>query len=203
MPVPAKDPALFRKYVETVTKHYRDRVGYYEIMNEPLYTSYAVPARFGYKMSDYLEILRDAYTTIKANQPRAQVLGGIGTWVDRDWVREFIEADGLRWCDVMDIHLYPMTVPPETYGADLARCQQKMRERGQAKPIWLTEFGCYADDDPYRSPGVIGDSAMSRANWPSEQAASRGPGQDCGGLSNPRCGQDLLPRRYLRADQRP
>jgi hypothetical protein len=44
--------------------------------------------------------------------------------------------------------------------------------RGQAKPIWLTEIGCYADDDPCRTPSVIGDSAMSRANWPSERHAA-------------------------------
>ena len=64
----------------------------------------------------------------------------------------------------MDIHLYPVTIPPEIYGKDLAQCRRKMQDRGQAKPVWLTEFGCYADDDPYRTPSVIGDSAMSRAN---------------------------------------
>ena len=30
-------------------------------MNEPLYTTYAVPERFGYDMQDYLQILQDAY----------------------------------------------------------------------------------------------------------------------------------------------
>jgi hypothetical protein len=169
---PATDPALFRNYVARTVEHYRDRVDFYEIMNEPLYTTYAVPQRFGYDMHDYLRILRDAYKTIKANQPSARVIGGIGTWVDRDWVQQFIDADGLRWCDAMDIHLYPVTIPPEVYGKDLAECWSKMHQRGQGKPIWLTEFGCYADDDPYRTPGVIGDSAMSRANWPSEREAA-------------------------------
>ena len=169
---PAKDPALFRNYVARTVEHYRDRVSHYEIMNEPLYTTYAVPHRFGYDMEDYLQILKDAYTTIKANQPQAQVIGGIGTWVDQHWVQEFIAAGGLRWCDAMDIHLYPVTIPPEIYGRDLAVCWRKMQERGEAKPIWLTEVGCYADDDPYRTPNVIGDSAMSRANWPSERDAS-------------------------------
>jgi len=168
---PANDPALFRKYVARTVQQYRDRIDYYEIMNEPLYTTYAVPERFGYDMPDYLQILRDAYKTIKANQTDAKVIGGIGAWVDRDWVNRFIEADGLRWCDVMDIHLYPVTIPPEVYGRDLAKCWKKLQDRGEAKPIWLTEFGCYADDDPYRYPSVIGDSAMSRANWPSEREA--------------------------------
>ncbi len=171
---PANDPALFRNYVSRTAEHYRNRIGYYEIMNEPLYTTYAVPERFGYDMQDYLQILRDAYKTIKATQPDTQVVGGIGTWVDRHQVHEFIDAGGLRWCDVMDIHLYPVTIPPEIYGKDLAQCWRKMQERGEAKPIWLTEIGCYADDDPYRTPSVIGDSAMSRANWPSEREAAEG-----------------------------
>lgn len=169
---PAKDPALFRNYVARTVQQYRNRIDYYEIMNEPLYTTYAVPERFGYDMPDYLQILRDAYKTIKANQPDAQVIGGIGTWVDRDWVNKFIESDGLRWCDAMDIHLYPVTIPPEIYGKDLAKCRKKLQDCGETKPIWLTEFGCYADDDPYRLPNVIGDSAMSRANWSSEREAA-------------------------------
>lgn len=169
---PAKDPALFRNYVARTAKHYGNRIDYYEIMNEPLYTTYAVPERFGYDMQDYLQLLRDAYTTIKANQPDARVIGGIGTWVDRHQVQQFIDAGGLRWCDAMDIHLYPVTIPPEIYGKDLAKCWRKMQDRNEAKPIWLTEIGCYADDDPYRTPSVIGDSAMSRANWPSEREAA-------------------------------
>lgn len=148
------------------------RVRYYEILTEPIYTTYAVPQRFGYGMRDYLRHLQDAHRVIKEEQPGARVVGGIGSWVDGQWVGEFIKAGGLRWCDVMDIHLYPVTVPPETYQPDLEQCLQTMRSHGGVKPMWLTEFGCYADDDPPTTPGAIGDSAMSRANWPSERAAS-------------------------------
>jgi len=38
--------------------------------------------------------------------------------------------------------------------------------------MWLTEYGCYADDDPYRTPQKVGDSAMSKSVWPSEREAS-------------------------------
>ncbi len=167
-----KKPELFRNYVAKTVGRYRDRTRYFEIMNEPLYTSYAVPARFGYGIGDYLALLRDAHQVIRKADPDAKVIGGIGGWVDSKWVREFIAADGLRWCDVMDIHLYPITIDPELYGPELSAVRRVMRERGQEKPIWLTEFGCYADDDPSVTPSQIGDSAMSRAGWPSERAAS-------------------------------
>jgi len=168
----AKDPARFRRYVAAVARRYADRAGWFEIMNEPLYTTYAVPIRFGYRLADYLRLLRDAYETIKKAAPEAKVIGGIGTWVDHQLVQDFIDSGGLQWCDAMDIHLYPSTTDPELYEPELAATWQKMRQRGEARPIWLTEFGCYADDDPWKSPGRIGDSAMSRANWPNERAAA-------------------------------
>lgn len=169
---PARDPALFRNYVHTTVERYRSRIRHYEIMNEPLYTTYAVPLRFGYTMDDYLTILRDAHATIKMAQPGAMVIGGIGTWAGREWTHKFIDAGGLAWCDALGIHLYPATIPPELYEEELSECRRKMASRGEGKPIWLTEFGCYADDDPYRTPHTIGDSAMSRANWPSEREAA-------------------------------
>jgi len=168
----AENEADFRNYVARSVEHYRDRVRYYEIMNEPLYTTYSVPAKFGYQMSDYIGLLKASYETIKAHQSDARVVGGIGTWIGRHWVHDFIAAGGLRWTDIMDIHLYAPTIPPELHEQELAPAWQTMVDRGEAKPIWLTEFGCYADDDPYKTPGQIGDSAMSRSNWPSERAAA-------------------------------
>jgi hypothetical protein len=48
-----------------------------------------------------------------------------------------------------------------------------MKTRDEVRPIWLTEYGCYADDDPYRTPQSVGDAAMSRSVWPSERDASQ------------------------------
>ncbi|HIQ21926.1 MAG TPA: hypothetical protein EYH34_11930 [Planctomycetes bacterium] len=168
----AKDASLFRNYVAQVSRRYARRAGWFEIMNEPLYTTYAVPVRFGYQLDDYIRLLKDAYETIKPAAPEANVIGGIGAWVEHDLVQQFIDAGGLRWCDVMDIHLYPVAIDPELYERPLADTWGKMQRRGEAKPIWLTEFGCYADDDPYLTPSRIGDAAMSRANWPSEREAA-------------------------------
>ena len=169
---PPKDRDLFRNYVARTVAHFRGRTDWVEIMNEPLYTTYAVPAVFGYELRDYLQVLQDAYQSTKAQCPDMRVIGGIGAWVESHWVQDFIDAGGLQWCDAMDIHLYPVTIDPELYEEELAATWRKMQARHEAKPIWLTEFGCYADDDPHRTPGQIGDSAMSRANWPSERAAS-------------------------------
>ena len=169
---PARDMADFRNYVERSVRHYRDRIRWYEVFNEPLFTTYSVPARFGYKMEDYLAHLRVAHDAIRSLQPNAVVLGGIDIWAGSHYTREFIAAGGLQWVDIMTIHQYPHTIPPECYEDEIAETRRMMEARGEAKPIWLTEYGCYADDDPYMTPNVIGDSAMSKCNWPSERAGS-------------------------------
>ena len=168
----AKDMDDFRNYVARSVRHYKGRVRCYEIFNEPLFTTYSLPARFGYKMEDYLAHLRVAHDTIRSIQPDALVAGGIDIWAGHRYTREFVAAGGLQWVDVMTIHQYPHTVPPESYEDELAETRRMMVERGQAKPMWLTEYGCYADDDPWVTPNTIGDTTMSKCNWPSEQAAS-------------------------------
>jgi hypothetical protein len=38
--------------------------------------------------------------------------------------------------------------------------------------MWITEWGCYADDDPACVPQTVGDETMNRCRWPSERAAT-------------------------------
>ena len=47
-----------------------------------------------------------------------------------------------------------------------------MRANGGPKPVWITEWGCYADDDPACVPESVGDATMNRCRWPSERAAT-------------------------------
>ncbi len=169
---PPKRLADFCEYIAQSVKHYRDRVRYYEIFNEPLYTIYAVPCRLGYRLPDYLELLEAAYETIKKNQPHATVVGGVPCWTNTRFVGGFIASDGMKWVDVLNLHIYPATIDPRIYEKALLTYRQQMRDRGQLKPMWLTEFGCYADDDPPTTPYRVGDAAMTRAHWDTERLAS-------------------------------
>ncbi len=47
-----------------------------------------------------------------------------------------------------------------------------MRAHGGPKPVWITEWGCYADDDPACVPQTVGDATMNRCRWSSERAAT-------------------------------
>jgi hypothetical protein len=47
-----------------------------------------------------------------------------------------------------------------------------MQKHGGPKPVWISEWGCYADDDPACVPQTVGDDTMNRCRWSSERAAT-------------------------------
>lgn len=163
----------FAKYVSATVRHFQGRVSEYEILNEPLYTHYALPSgSHGYKTADYIDMLRTAYQAAKAADPDCSVIGGIAGWPGSQWADQFISQGGLQWCDVANYHLYPSRQRPETAEAAFRMRREQMQKRGEAKPIWVTEFGLYAEDDPATIPFHAGDSTMDNALRPDERTAS-------------------------------
>jgi hypothetical protein len=158
----------FAGYVRATVEHYRGRSRFFEILNEPLFTDYAVPSSFGYTTADYVSLLRTAFETIKAADPACVVIGGIASPPDTIWIGEFIAQDGLRWCDVMNLHLYPHRGAPDAYERAFRACQDRMKAKGPTRPIWVTEIGCYGQDDPPFTPFTVGDSTMNSALRPNE-----------------------------------
>lgn len=144
----------------------------FQILNESVYTTYALPARFGYTVDDYVRLLAAAHGAIKAAVPSCRIVGGPGAQPDSAATREFIAKGGLRYVDVMDVHMYAPPIRAEHFDEVFGRMEDLMREHGGPKPIWLTEWGCYADDDPPSLPWGAGDASMNRSRWPSERAAS-------------------------------
>jgi hypothetical protein len=162
----------FAAYVRATVEHYRGRTRIFEILNEPLYTDYAVPSSFGYTTADYVGLLRTAFETAKAADPTCIVVGGIASPPDSKWINEFIEQDGLRWCDAMNVHLYPHRGSPDAYEGAFRACREHMKAKGSTQPIWVTEIGCYGQDDPPFTPFTVGDSSMNAALRPDELRAS-------------------------------
>lgn len=171
-----KDPADLANYVTQTVSHYRKQSRYFEMFNEPLYTEYSMPSRFGYKMGDLEAMLKVAYGAAKAADKDVQVIGGISCPPAHALAREFINTGGLEWCDIMNLHDYPQVADgAEAMEGDLAELQGLMRARNQVRPIWMTELGCYADDDPPFEPNYrIGDGAMQKSQYESEREAAIG-----------------------------
>ncbi len=158
----------FAAYVRASVGHYQGRIRSFEILNEPLYTTYAVPAAFGHTTADYIALLRTAWETAKAADPSCTIIGGIAAAPESRWVNEFIDQGGLQWCDAMNLHLYPHRGAPDAYEEAFRNCWERVKSKGPERPIWVTEIGCYGDDDPPFTPFTVGDSSMNSALRPSE-----------------------------------
>lgn len=159
----------FGAYVHKTVQHYQGRIRAWEILNEPIYTSYALPRRKGYQVKDYVRLLEAGYRAIKAIDAQAFVIGGIAGG-PTTYTTEFIEAGGLSWIDALNLHAYPGLTSPEAFEEPLSRLREKMRSAGMDKPIWFTEGAYYADDDmpyePFDSTWLTPvDSEAEAAQW--------------------------------------
>lgn len=171
-----KDMSDFGDYAAETVRHYRRNgscaVTHFQILNEPVYTDYALPRRFGYTLEDYLRLLKVAYRSVKAADPQAVVVGGISAGLESGWTADFVKRGGLRFVDVFDLHNYDPARPAESFEDSFRSLAELMRAHGGPKPVWITEWGCYADDDPPCVPQTVGDATMNRCRWPSERAAT-------------------------------
>jgi hypothetical protein len=171
-----KQMTAFGRFAADVVRHYSQNrehpVQTFQILNESVYTSYALPQAFGYTVDDYIRLLESAYRAMKAANPNCRIVGGCGNPPTGGATREFLEKGGLRFCDVFDVHMYDPPVPAESYEEIFSKIEALMRAHGGLKPMWMTEWGCYADDDPPCIPHSVGDAAMNRSKWPSEEAAT-------------------------------
>ncbi len=141
----------FRNYVRTTVLRYRDQLKVWEILNEPIYTSYALPAAEGYTVEDYVTLLQAAYESVKGADPEALVIGGIAGHPG-SLTEEFIRAGGLKWVDAINLHAYPGLQAPESFIEPLEKLNARMAAAGKRRPIWFTEGAYYADDDPPTEP---------------------------------------------------
>ncbi len=171
-----KNPEDFGRFAADVVKHYRVTkprpITTFQLLNESVYTSYSVPGRFGYTVDDYIRLAGIGYRAMKAADPNCRVVAGCGANPTGATTHEFIEKGGLQFVDIFDMHMYDPTMSAETYEETFSKIEDLMRAHGGPKPMWMTEWGCYADDDPPTVPWQAGDASMNRCRWPSERAAT-------------------------------
>ncbi|MGO8752010.1 MAG: carbohydrate binding domain-containing protein [Thermoguttaceae bacterium] len=152
-----RDPAEFENYVAATVTHYKDRIGWWQCFNEPLYTDYALPRQHGYDGAVYARLVRSFAHAARKADPGCHILAGIGGLNDgqimEDFERFFV-AGGLAAVDAVDIHHYPGMRSPEFIEGLAEKLGSLMDKHGNRKPIWLTEYGYYANDEPWAIPAT-------------------------------------------------
>ena len=142
------DEALdaFERYVRYVVRHFGKRVDQYEVWNE-------WSAGFGSKPKQptgdavaYSRLLKRVYQAIKAENPKASVIGGAVAGTDFAWSKALFNAGGLQYLDAFSVHsytLFHLHSNPEIAIRFLDFLRQAMREAAPNRdiPVLITEMG--------------------------------------------------------------
>jgi hypothetical protein len=150
-----RSEAEFESYVARTVDHYKDRVTWWQVFNEPLYTDYSLPRGKGYNGTEYARWTNAFARSARRADPQCRVLAGIGGLGEGQLMKDFEDffaAGALEAIDAVDIHHYPGIRPPEFAEKLLDELGTLMQKHGGRKPIWLTEYGYYAEDEPATLP---------------------------------------------------
>jgi len=158
----------FADYVGAFVRHFKGRVHYIIIWNEP-----NLSLEWGYQPVDperYVELLKKCYLAAKAADPSVQVLAGAlaptlakpGSgwgWNDLDFLQRMYDLGAAPYFDILAAHAYGWHFPPDAPASpnaiNFSRVEllhKVMVENGDDKPIIITEGGW--NDHPRWSKAV-------------------------------------------------
>lgn len=152
------DPGAFAAFLHTAAGRYAGRIRAWEVLQEPLVSSYCLPGTL-YRPEQYVNLARSATAACREADPGAVLVAGLGT-LPRPGrgalplYREVLALGLGAFADALNVHAYPRDMSPENLArlfsdfSAMANSPALGGERGVQRPIWVTEFGYYADDDP-------------------------------------------------------
>ena len=168
-----KRTAELDRFVGQAVSHYGDRVKVWEFLNEPVYTSYALPGKDNpeyrkhgakrYTVQDYVDLLKLSAAAMKQADPACKVIAGIGGWPDH-YALAAVAQGCLDSCDIFNLHIYPGLRPPEWFIPKMKALIEAMDATGKRRPIWITEFSYYGSDTYPRRPFI-----PDAASWSEER----------------------------------
>jgi polysaccharide biosynthesis protein PslG len=142
------DPDAFAHFAEKTAEHFKDRVKYWEVWNEPDYPAYWTPQD---NLKTYAALLKKVYAALKQADPSSVVLvGGLSQNISIQLNRLYKEGAGDSF-DVVNIHPFVNPLLPnamQLLKGEYRGVYRVMEKYADAdKPIWITELGCPGTED--------------------------------------------------------
>lgn len=151
---PPEDNKLFVNYAVKVIEHYKDKLNYWEVWNEPDSSTYWANQD---GLKSYCALLKEVYIAAKKVNPDCKILnGGLANRLSS--VNKLYDNGVKDYFDILNIHIFenPLNKNAIKGVRAYARLAYKVMSRNgdSAKKIWVTEIGC---------PGV--KSGLKVDNW--------------------------------------
>ncbi len=130
----------WKAYIRATVTHFKGRVDYWEIINEPDHPNFLV-SKDKNKGRGYGKLMKAGYEAVKEANPNAKVLFGGLCANDAEFLSEALKVVGENY-DIMNFHTYPAPHPPEkNILKKLNVLRDVMKKCGVERPVWLTEIG--------------------------------------------------------------
>jgi hypothetical protein len=131
---PPSNPASYAAFMAYLAQRYGAHLAGLEVWNEPDQANeiyFAGP----HKVQRYAALLRAAFPAIKGANPQVPVLGGSLVGSNGVFLRGLYAAGIRGFYDGLSVHFYNLTL------ASLRSIHEVQLANGDAKPLWLDEFG--------------------------------------------------------------
>ena len=146
------DVEKWREYVSRTVSHYKDRIHYWEVWNEPFSAAW-----WSDTPESYFVLLKTTWEAAKEADPDCKVVGGCLATLDyastRSFMNRLFASGGLDYMDILSIHADTGGMTPtgpsmpeeqmggggETVSQAFGEITDLMRAYGEVKPIWNTE----------------------------------------------------------------
>lgn len=157
---PPKDPDAFAAYAANLARRY-PQIQAWEVWNEPNTSFFWRPA---VGVDAYTDLLKKTYLAVKTANPKAKViLGGLspgngGSIADSVSAADFLsliyQGGGGGFFDAVAYHAYGEGTLEDWLADALLGIRYVMDSNGEvAKPVWITEMGCYT-----KGPGSVSEA---------------------------------------------
>lgn len=133
----------YERYVFGVVDQFKGRVRHWEVFNEPVDRKGGPDSNLDLK-ANYIKFLRCAGAAARRADPKCQVMGAGYHYISQAMEKQA----ALAHMDITSEHAYPGLATSRAWQRRWDELAGKFQAAGGPRPIWVTEYGVYADDDP-------------------------------------------------------
>lgn len=146
---PPNDIKDWQVFIRTLVTHYKDKVKYWEIWNEP-----DIQKFWKGTPEEYINLQKISYEIIKEVDPSIKVLSAGLDGNGEKYLDKLLDLNLASYCDIIAFHPYGNS--PEKSVERVKNFLSIMGKHNVKKPLWFTEIG-WQTGGWVQGPGVVKD----------------------------------------------